>query len=166
MDNTRKFHATITTRYGIPEKDIYEKVIDLVKRENIAKSRAQLLLVKRGLQHTHNPEPLVKEKVVYKDKIVYLDKPKVDQDKHLGPPEGIQEHITDEQIGEPDTGQRASGDTLTTRDKAGSPHTALEEKKSPSDTTRETQIWGGWLPLGIAVIAGITWWFTRGLPSR
>jgi len=140
----KSFSATITTRYGLPEKNIYEQVIDLVKKENIARSRAQLLLVERGLQHTHNPEPLVKEKVVYKDKIVYRDRP---EGKHLSPPEGIQEHITDEQIGGSNTGQRASGDNLTIRDKADPPHTALEEKKSPSDTTRDSLNWVGWLGL-------------------
>ena len=54
--STKNFSATITTRYGEPEKDIYRQVIDLVKKNSIAKSRAQLLLVERGLQHTHNPE--------------------------------------------------------------------------------------------------------------
>jgi len=174
-DKHRKFNQVITTRYGLPEKNIYDQVIDLVKKENLAKSRAQLLLVERGLQHTNNPEPLVKEKVVYKDrvkevpiekvvykdKIVYRDRPKVDKTTSH-----IQDHITDEKIGEPDTGKRASGDILTTRDKAGSPHTALEEEKSPSSHTRETQIWGGWLPLGIAGIVGLIWWFNRGLPGR
>lgn len=154
MSGQRKFEATITTRYGLPEKDIYEQVIDLVKKESIAKSRAQLLLVKRGLEHTENPEPLVKEKVVYKDKIVYRDPPK--HDRYLQAPEATQEHI-----GGSDTGQRPSGDILTTRDKADPPHTALEEEKSPSDTTRETPTWVVWLGVGIAAIAGLTWWFTR-----
>lgn len=70
-DNTRKFSATVTTRYGIPEKDIYQQVIDLAKKNDLAKSRAQLLLVERGLVHTNNPEPLIKEV----EKKVYVDRP-------------------------------------------------------------------------------------------
>jgi len=145
--STKHFDQRITTRYGEPDKEIYHQVIDLVKNNGIPKSTAQLLLVKRGLEHTQNPEPLVKEKVVYKDKIIYLDKPKHDkQEQGLS----IQEHI-----GGSDTGQRSSGDILTTRDKADPPHTALEEKKSPSDTTRESLNWVGWLGLSgvIGVIA-------------
>lgn len=166
--STKKFDERITTRYAEPDKEIYHKVIDLVKNNGIPKSTAQLLLVKRGLQHTENPEPLVKEKVVYKDrpvekvvykdKIVYQNRPKADEQ---GQGLSIPEHITDEQIGGSDSGQRASGDDLTIHDKTDPPHTVLEEKKSPSSHTGETQIWGGWLPLGIAGIAGLLWWFTR-----
>ena len=58
--STKSWDERITTRYTEPEKDVYEKVIDLVKKNSIPKSTAQLLLVKRGLQHTQNPEPLVK----------------------------------------------------------------------------------------------------------
>ena len=105
--STKNFSATITTRYGEPEKDIYRQVIDLVKKNSIAKSRAQLLLVERGLQHTHNPELA----------------------KHLG--QGIEEHITGNLQ---NAGQRASADKLTTRDKAGSPSSpALETKKSAKE---------------------------------
>ncbi len=141
--STKNFSATITSRYGEPEKDIYQQVIDLVKKESIAKSRAQLLLVQRGLQHTQNPEPLVKEKVVYRDrvkevpkiveKVVYKSPPKVDKptpQEHVG----VDDHIIDEPVkADPqNAGQRASADKLTTRDKADppSPSTALEEEKS------------------------------------
>ncbi|GAI16109.1 unnamed protein product, partial [marine sediment metagenome] len=55
--STKNFDERITTRYGKREKNIYEQVIELVKKNNIAKSRAQLLLVERGLQHIQNPEP-------------------------------------------------------------------------------------------------------------
>lgn len=155
--STKTWDERITTRYTEPEKDVYEKVIELVKKNSIPKSTAQLLLVKRGLEHTQNPEPLVKEKVVYKDKIVYRDRPKADEQRQGL---SIQEHI-----GGSDTGQLHSGDTLKTRDKADPPHTALEEEKSPSDKTRETQIWGGWLPLGVAGILGLTYWLIKSLPG-
>jgi len=156
----RNFGATITTRYGLPEKSIYEQVIDLVKKNNLSRSRTQLLLVKRGLQHTQNPEPLVKEKVVYKDKIVYRDPPKVDKSTPH-----IQEHITDEQIGEShhNTGERASATKLTTRDRAdspSSPDTALGEKKVAKEDSGL-----GWLVVGIAGIVGLTYWLIKSLPG-
>lgn len=148
--STKKFSATITTRYGQPEENIYEQVIELVKKNNLPKSRAQLLLVERGLQHTNNPKPIVKEKVVYRDKIkevplekivekvVYQDRsePKPEP-KHLG--EGIQEHI---QGDPPKSGQHSSADKLMTQDKADPPVTALEEKKS-ADWVVPTVIGGG-----------------------
>ena len=122
------------------EKDIYRQVIDLVKKNNIAKSRAQLLLVERGLQHTQNPEPLVKtvirevpvEKVV--EKVVYKSPPKVDKSTpHIQEHVSIDEHIKGDLQ---NTGQRASADKLTTRDKADPPSSssiALKEKKSASE---------------------------------
>jgi len=138
--STKNFSGTITTRYGEPEKDIYRQVIDLVKKNNIAKSRAQLLLVERGLQHTQNPEPLVKtvikevpvEKIV--EKVVYKSPPKVDKSTPH-----IQEHVSIDEHTKGDlqnTGQRASADKLTTRDKADPPSSsgiALKEKKSASE---------------------------------
>ena len=151
--STKSWDERITTRYTEPEKDVYEKVIDLVKKNSIPKSTAQLLLVKRGLQHTQNPEPLVKtvkevvEKLVPKDRYPYCKdcngKPKVDlstPQKHLGTQEHVamDEHITDGHIrGDlQNTGQRASADKLTTQDKADPPSsssTALKEKKSASE---------------------------------
>jgi len=167
--STKLFSGTITTRYGEPEKDIYRQVIELVEKERIAKSRAQLLLVERGLQHTHNPEPLIKEKVVYRDrevpvekiveKVVYKSPPKVDKP--------TQEHVAmDDHIkGDlQNTGQRASADKLTTRDKADPPSSssiALKEKKS----AKEGNGIGGWIALGgfLAVIFAPTVyrWFTK-----
>jgi len=150
--STKNFSATITTRYGEPEKDIYRQVIDLVKNENIAKSRAQLLLVERGLQHTHNPEPIIKtvvkevpvEKIV--EKVVYKSPPKVDKStsqRHLG----IQEHITGDLQ---NAGQRASADKLTTRDKADPPSSpALETKKSASE---ENGISGWGIAGGLGIV--------------
>lgn len=154
MPGKRKFEATITTRYGLPEKNIYEQVIELVKKNNIAKSRAQLLLVKRGLEHTQNPEPIIKEKVVYKDrikevpkivykdKIVYRDIPKSE--------EHIQEHV---QGDPPKAEQRYSGDTLATQDRADPPsNKALEEKKSPQKKgVNGWAIMGGLGLLGLVV---------------
>lgn len=154
MSGQRNFNATITTRYGVPEKSTYEKVMEIVKKERIAKSRAQLLLVQRGLHHTDNPEPLVKEKVVYKDrpvekvvnkvieKVVYRDKPAVN-------------HVTQEHIGGSDTGQRPSAGKLTTQGKADPPsNTALKEKKPVNSLD-----WVGWL--GLAAVLGVVWWFTK-----
>ena len=143
--STKKFSATITTRYGDPEKDIYRQVIDLVKKNNIAKSRAQLLLVERGLQHTHNPEPIIKtvvkevpvEKVV--KEIVYRDPLKVNKStsqEHVG----IEEHITGDLQ---NAGQRASADKLTTRDKADPPSSPALETKKSANWVGPTLIGGG-----------------------
>ena len=179
--STKLFSGTITTRYGEPDKDIYRQVLDLVEKERIAKSRAQLLLVKRGLQHTQNPEPLVKtvkevvEKFVPKDRYPYCKdcngKPKVDlstPQEHLGTqePVSIEEHITDESIGgDHKTGQHLSGDTLMTQDEADPPNKkASEAKKSPEGVSGEEKKGiGGWIALGgfLALIFGplvYSWW--------
>lgn len=160
----RNFEATITTRYGLPEKDIYQQVIDLVKRENLAKSRAQLLLVKRGLQHTNNPEPLIKTvikevpvekiKTVIKEvpveKVVYKSAQK--EGKSTQEHVAMDDHITDESIGgDHKAGQHLSGDTLMTQDKADPPNKkALEAKKSPesNSSSEEKKGIGGWIALG------------------
>lgn len=80
MDDTRKFNANITTRYDKAHEQVYKDVLSLVEKEGLSRSRAQLLLVERGLQHTQNPEPLIKEKVIYKDRVVYTNRP---QREHL-----------------------------------------------------------------------------------
>jgi len=165
--STKLFSGTITTRYGEPEKDIYQQVIDLVKKERIAKSRAQLLLVKRGLLHTQNPEPLIKtvkevvEKVIPRDRYPYCKdcpgEPKVDKSTpHTQEHVSIDEPITDDHIrGDlQNTGQRASADKLTTRDKADPPSSsskALKEKKSASE---ENGI-SGWTVAGGLGIVGL-----------
>jgi len=174
MPGKRNFEATITTRYGLPEKDIYRQVIDLVKKNNLAKSRAQLLLVERGLQHTHNPGPLVKtvikevpvEKIV--EKVVYKSPPKVDKStSHIQEHVSIDEHITDESIGgDQRSGQYPSGETLMTQDRAGSPNKeALEAKNSPGDNPGKGSNVGGWIALGgfLALILGpvVYSWFTK-----
>lgn len=147
--STKNFSSTITTRYGVPEKSTYDKVMEIVKKERIAKSRAQLLLVERGLHHTDNPEPLVKEKVVYRDrpvekvveKVVYRDRPAVNK--------GTQEHIRG---ADRNSQQGALSAKLTPGDKADPPssskgNTALGEKKADTEGSGL-----GWLVLG----AGIT----------
>ena len=155
----------ITTRYTEPEKDVYEKVIELVKKNSIPKSTAQLLLVKRGLQHTQNPEPLVKtvikevpvEKIV--EKVVYKSPPKVDKSRgHIHEHVSIEEHITDESIGgDHKAGQHPSGETLMTQDKADSPNKeALEAKNSPElVSSEEKQGISGWKVAGGLGIAGV-----------
>lgn len=175
--STKLFSGTITTRYGEPDKDIYQQVIDLVKKERIAKSRAQLLLVKRGLAHMGNPEPLIKEKVVYRDrevpvekiveKVVYKSPPKVDKptQEHVA----MDDHITDEYIGgDTKSEQRRFGDKPTTQDKAVSPpNTALDIEKSPKaglDGKKDKGI-GGWIALGgflTVIFAPMVYrWFTK-----
>jgi len=143
-ENTRKIDTRITTRYDYKHQDIFREVLKLVEQNNIPKSTAQLLLVERGLVHTNNPEPLVKEveKVVYRDrppveKVVYRDRPKE---------EHITEHLSDELIGgKADKGQRPSDDKLTSPNKAN-PLLALDEKKSSNNSNVGSWIFG----LGIA----------------
>jgi len=146
------FKENITTRYTAKNKDIYDQVIDMSKSNGLAKSRAQLLLVERGLQHTNNPEPLVKEKIVYKDrppitKVVYKDRPK-------------EEHIRDTKLGRAnEKGQRASDDKLTNPNKAKS-GLALEEKKSSKGEAIAGWIGGGLLVS--VVVGGLLYrWVTR-----
>ena len=165
--STKRFSGTITTRYGEPEKDIYQQVIDLVEKERIAKSRAQLLLVKRGLEHYNNPEPLIqekvvfrdvpgktKEKVIYKDKIVYRDKEGVSTE-----PVSIQEHIG---VGDHITEQPASrGQAQDSGQGKSTPNPALGVKKSPE----EKKGIGGWIALGgfltVLFTPMVYRWFTK-----
>lgn len=143
MSENKNFRATITTRYGKPEQTIYDKVIEIVKKEGIAKSRAQLLLVERGLDHMDNPEPLVKEKVVYRDR------PAVNK--------GTQEHIRG---ADPNSQEGALSAKLTSGDKADPPssskgNTALGEKKADTEGSAL-----GWLVLG-AGITGVVLYFWK-----
>lgn len=152
-----KLRENITTRYGEAERDIYQQVIDLVKKNGIAKSKAQFLLVQRGLQHTNNPEALIKEKivyrdrpgktiekVVYKDRVVYQDKESIPS-KHLGIQEhvGVDDHITEQPASKgqaQDSGQGKS-----------TPNTALGVKKS---LTKKDGI-SGWSIAGGLGIVGL-----------
>ena len=151
MDNTRKINTTITTRYDKDHQDVFKNVLDLVNKNNISKSKAQLLLVERGLVHTNNPEPLIKEveKVVYRDrppveKVVYKNRPKE---------EHITEDLTDELGGGNKTQQRPSADKLSTGDKAN-PHLALGEKKSAKNSNVGSWVVG----LGIAGVIIYALW--------
>jgi len=175
--STKKFDERITTRYNEPKRDIYEQVMALVKKNSIPKSTAQLLLVERGLQHTQNPEPLVKtvvkevpiekiktvikevpvEKIV--EKVVYKSPPKVDKSTpHIEEHVSIEEHITDESIGgDHKAGQHPSGETLMTQDKADPPNKeALEAKNSPEGVPgEEKQGISGWKVAGGLGVAGL-----------
>jgi len=177
----------ITTRYGEPERDIYEQVITLQKKNNIPKSRAQLLLVERGLKHVSNPEPLIKtvvkevpvEKIktvikeVSKDKYSYCKdcngRPEPKVDKSTQEPVSLTDHIKDESIGgDHKTGQHLSGDTLMTQDEADPPNKkASEAKKSPegNSSSEEKKGIGGWIALGgfLTLIFGpmVYSWCTR-----
>lgn len=133
--STKHLDERITTRYGEPDRDIYQQVMDLVEKERIAKSRAQLLLVKRGLLHTQNPEPLIKEKVVYRDrevpvekiveKVVYKSPPKVDTSTpHTQEHVRGDDHITEQSASKGQAQNSGQGNPPS------SPNNALGEKKS------------------------------------
>lgn len=156
--STKAFEERVTTRYNQVTKSTFDQLMDLVSKNSIPKSTAQLLLVQRGLQHTTNPEPLIKEKVVYKDRVVYKDKPPVDKVVHKSIPkeEHITEHLT-ELDGGIDTQLRPSGDKLSSGDKAN-PRLALDEKKSPSNSNVGAWVGGG--ILASIVIYGLVKLFT------
>jgi len=132
--STKSFSETITTRYNKEHQKVYNEVMDIVNKDSVTKSTAQLLLVERGLVHTNNPEPLIKEveKKVYVDRPVYIPNPGQANVK----------------------GQRASDDKLTNPNKAksdpDSSKLALEEKKSSNDRTSTV----GWIAL-IALFVGL-----------
>jgi hypothetical protein len=142
--------------------------MDLVKENSVPKATAQLLLVQRGLVHTNNPEPLVKEveKVVYRDrpgktveKVVYKDRPPVEKVVYksiLPKEERIREHITDKKlVGGKDKGQRASDDKLTTPNEANSLLASEVEKSSNNSNV------GGWL-LGLGIAGVIIYGLIKG----
>jgi len=159
MDNKRR--AQIGLRYGPNDMGQYHKVMDLAKKEGLSNSETGKRLIGRGFKHMDNPGPLVKvvEKIreVPVEKIVkvpvYRDPPKVD--KSTQEPVAMDDHITDEYIGEGvQSQQHLSGDKLMTGDKAEpSPDTALDIKKSPND---EGSSIGGWIALSgfLAIIFG------------
>jgi len=157
--------ANLTLRYCRKDWADYERVLELAKQDTLSKSAAGKLLIKRGLHHTNNPEPLVKtvikevpvEKIV--EKVVYKSPPKVDKSTpHIQEHVSIEEHITDESIGgDHKAGQHPSGETLMTQDKADSPNKeALEAKNSPeSVSSEEKQGISGWKVAGGLGIAGV-----------
>lgn len=159
MPGKRNFEATITTRYGLPEKDIYQQVIDLVKKENLAKSRAQLLLVKRGLQHTNNPEPLIKtvikevpvEKIV--KEIVYRDPPKVDKSTpHTQEHVRGDDHITEQSASKGQAQNSGQGNPPS------SPNNALGEKKS---LKKENDVSGWAIAGGLGLVGLLIYWLVK-----
>jgi len=144
IENERR--AQIGLRYGPKDMDQYHKVREIAEEIKQSLSATGKLLVAKGIQHQDNPEPLVKEKVVYRDKPVV-------------------NHVTEEHIRGADRNSQegALSAKLTSGDKADSPssskgNTALGEKKADTEGSGL-----GWLGLGILAIAGITWWFTRRL---
>lgn len=71
MSYTRKFNATITTRFDEPHKNLYEQTLKIINDLGVSKSKGSMLLIERGVKHTNNPEPLIKEV----EKTVYVDRP-------------------------------------------------------------------------------------------
>ena len=154
MDNPRK--AQIGLRYGPKDIDQYHRVHQIAKELKESISGTGKLLIAKGIQHKDNPEPLVKEKVVYRDrpvvkeKVVYRDKPVVNQ--------GTQEHIRG---ADRNSQEGALSAKLTSGDKADSPssskgNTALGEKKAD---TQESGL--GWLVLGAAITGVVLYFWKR-----
>lgn len=133
--STKSFSETITTRYNKEHQKVYNEVMDIVNKDSITKSTAQLLLVERGLVHTNNPEPLVKEveKKVYVDRPVVTEK-KVYVDKPVYIDSSKTEHIIDKELGQANRkGQRADDDSHEpnkAKSDSVSSKLALEEEKS------------------------------------
>ena len=50
MTHSPSFRANITTRYGAAEKDTYDEVMALMNKMGVSRSRAQLILIRRGLK--------------------------------------------------------------------------------------------------------------------
>jgi len=157
LENDRR--AQIGLRYGPKDMDQYHRVRKIAEELKESLSGTGKLLIAKGIQHKDNPEPLVKEKVVYRDKVVpvekvveklvYRDRPAVN-------------HATEEHIRGADRNSQegALSAKLTSGDKADSPssskgNTALGEKKAD---TQESGL--GWLVLG-AGIAGVVLYFWK-----
>jgi hypothetical protein len=135
--------------------EVYQGVMDLIKEHtpNLSKSLAQFLLVERGLQHTQNPEPLIKEveKKVYVDrpveKVVYRDRPKV-----IDAPKETQK-VHDEIIREMDKKDRTKTEHLTDRivdiPKPKEKKEDPKEEESSSDGSNVGKWVGGTLLVGV-----------------
>ncbi len=50
MTHSPSFRANITTRYGAAEKVTYDEVLRLAREWKVSVSRAQLILIRRGLK--------------------------------------------------------------------------------------------------------------------
>jgi len=153
LENDRR--AQIGLRYGPKDIDQYHRVRKIAEELKESLSGTGKLLIAKGIQHKDNPEPLVKEKVVYRDrpvvkeKVVYRDKPVVNQ--------GTQEHIRG---ADRNSQEGALSAKLTSGDKADPPSSskanpALGEKKAD---TNDSGL--GWLLGGIA-IAGAVYYLVR-----
>jgi len=143
IENKRR--AQIGLRYGPKDMDQYYKVQEIAKEIKKSLSATGKFLIAKGIEYRDNPGPLIKEKVVYRDrevpieKVVYRSEPK--GKPHLTKSEHIREgkpHLTKpEHIRGDDRNsqQRALSAKLTTGDKADPPsspkgNTALGEKKA------------------------------------
>jgi len=141
-----KEHKVLGLQYYGEEMKDYRRVKEIAKEHNVSLSKTGKLLINRGLTHTDNPEPLIKEKVVYQDRIIEKPVEKIvykDKIVYRDPP-GKQEHLKGSKISR----QLPSGDKLKTGDKTNSPSTVLEVKKSPVDGKSD-----GWI--GEAIILGV-----------
>lgn len=178
--STKNFDERITTRYGKPEKQIWEKVMEFVEKQRLPKSRAQYLLVERGLQHIGNPKPLVKEveKIVYQDRPVYVDKPiekkvyvekPLDKPFHATKPEPdrpkpkgqiVDIPMKSDQTNEEE--QRASVDKLTTPNEVKPDPTSPKLTSGVEKSTKNRKSNGGWIAAGIlAAIVGAGIYFSK-----
>lgn len=131
MSYIRKFNATITGRFDEKHKKVYQDILDLVKRENISKSKGAVLLMERGLEHTNNPRPLIDTPKNDVLKIHQKDTPKEDIKV---------EHLTD--TPKVDVSKDTQKDT------------PLSVKEDPSTMTESG--WIGWCIAGI--VATLVGW--------
>jgi len=169
-DNTRKFSAMINSRYGLPEKGLYNQVIGLAQDRNIAKSRAQLVLVAKGLQHLDNPTALntkpyelapKKEKVGAPQqhiKIAKVGAPLVHKEtakvgaplKHKETPKvgAFREHLS-ELPGAIETQLRPAGDQQSNGDV--NTRLAIDKKESPGIENKVGGYIGGAILVGVVI---------------
>lgn len=119
MDNTRKFNATITTRFDQGHKKLYKQTLKIINDLGVSKSKGSMLLIERGVEHTNNPRPLItpdpKPKVVVKKEVVYKDKPPIEKvvykDRTIYKDRPEQEHLTEHIPGQPSLKSVATQDT-------------------------------------------------------
>jgi len=71
MPKYRNWNATITTRFDKPHEQLYKDTLKIISDLGVSKSKGSLLLIERGVRHTNNPRPLIKEV----EKKVYVDRP-------------------------------------------------------------------------------------------
>lgn len=134
---------------GSKEMKSYNQVKELADENKLFMSGAGKLLINRGLQHTNNPEPLVKPepKVITKivPQLVYVNRP--DNTEHIGESQEPQQHL--------------SGDKLMTGNKADLSPNALEVKKSPPEDRED--FWAKVVLYGLGgsfIVYKVYDWFT------